>query len=75
MGVWDRACSGCVIVLAELIRTCMLLLQANPIVLDVEAFNQRTRYLNSEDRTELSPLFRSQNSSVKIFKVDATNRW
>lgn len=60
--------------LAELIGTWLLLLQANPIALDVEAFNQRTRCLNSEDRTKLSSLFKSQNTSIEIFKVDATNR-
>jgi len=50
-------------VLGELIGTCLLLPQSNPIALDVEAFNQKTRCLNSEDRTEMSPLFRSQNPS------------
>jgi hypothetical protein len=60
---------GFVILLAELIGTCLLLLQAKPIALDVEAagsvgtVNQRKRRLNSEDRPELSPLFKSQISS------------
>jgi hypothetical protein len=79
-GIWHIGCWDFVILLAELIGTCLLLLQANSIALDVEAagstetFNKTTRCLNSEDRTEMLPLFKSLISSIEIFKFDATNK-